>query len=312
MITTGAKAKSGKRNEHTLEVHADRVVIRRSIGNKALGAATYLLAGPFLGAIFGLLAAVGVVALLQGVFKVSDEISAKSAVVVGALFVIGGIAWAIRDFRRHASAELIIASDRLELYVFGRRREMPVDAIDSIRLCREGRQICVDLTSGKCVRVPMDFAPAGRVLPHLNTILIPNLVRRSEAKIREPRPIVIRDLGPLAIPIAIRDLGMLALGICALPTIHGTFEGIRTFNRAIVGLRQCARGLRGGFIITAEGVQDLRRTHPVLSWTRIEQIEMTDAGIRIARNVGSPLVASPYAHHFCELDRLFESFRSEA
>src|ERR671921_166664 len=72
----------------------DQIVYRRGGIDNILGALTYLIAGPFVGALFGLFAFLGTVGLLHGALGVGEGIAVPGGFGVGVLFVCLGLLWA--------------------------------------------------------------------------------------------------------------------------------------------------------------------------------------------------------------------------
>ena len=285
---------------------AGRVVFRRHVSDKVAGAIVYLIAGPFFGGLLGVIFGLLAFGLLYATFHLSEEHAGQGGVVVAGLGVVVGLVWAYREFRRRSSTQLFIEKDAIE-YVVGRKSiRCTIEEISGVRLANAGKQVVIDRENGAAIRVPTEFLGARQLMPHLRNGPLIGVAARHEASVTSGGSIEVRDVGLLAIPLAGREVLRLMLGLICLPGLHLAMEGVKNISVALAGIRYCVRGLRGGFVVTREGLGDVRDPTQRLSWGRVSRVRVDSSGLRIEGDQGGAFTASPYAEHYCDVCVMLE------
>lgn len=288
---------------HGAALAGDEVVLRRAGTSTALGAVVYLVIGPFFGALLGLFAMGLIGALLERTFGAPDRVSIPVSFVVGFACLLGGMAWAFHDFRRRAGVEIVLGPGRLSRRLGRRVRTWTAADVEGIRLANAGRDVLINLAGERPLRIPGDLVAAATVVRLLERFLVPALADRHADRLAAGDTIVIRDLGLRAIPTAVREVARL---VCFGALLRLTPDGRAQAHAALVGLRQCARGIRGGFSLRPGGLQ-AAADGPLIPYDQVTAVRVDPVGLRVETLRGF-LIASPAASHYFDVCHLLRRY----
>lgn len=278
----------------------ETVRFQRSGGSKALGCLMYLVAAPVAACLVAILVGLPLFGIAYWL-GASDDTTA--ALCLGSCCISIPIAlwWCFHDWRRRAAAEVALHDDRLEVATGGKRVEVYYGEVQAIRLEHQGGDLACVLNSdsGETLRLPTEIAPFSEVQDTLLERLIPVLQERLEEELEEGGTVAIREGTVRAWLRIFHGVFRIMLVPLLILSIRFALRAGDVFRLGRSLIRQGARGRRGGFEITPDGVKFPDALEPrTVPWIEITLTTLDEDGIVLTTTLDETASASPMAENW--------------
>ena len=273
---------------------------RRYSGSKSLGCLVYVAITPFIALFFALIVAMPLAYGLKQM-GLSEESAKKIFPILLVPIGLGTMAYAFREYRGRASSEVAIYRDGLTTRTGGVRRTLAFDEVEAVRLIPSGTDLaCILVTKlGEKVGLPPDIAPCSVASRALETTVIRTLARRVGGRIDARETVEVIEDRTRSTLIIGRGLTMIVAGLLLVLTLRHARLGLGLIQHGGRLVSQGRDGLRGGFVVNAEGFQSPGADgHNTIRWDELKQIRADFGGMAFLDKDGRSLVASPFADGF--------------